>query len=132
MSMRRPRCLPTKLCPPEEKWLIDKVDYFFHQAEQSSKLDQAQIDRLVVLVGALKVLGLNGAAQSFLPRLQVLSKLAYLVSPYAIKRIMQAVKLVELCIVINVGMRLRRLPEKSFCSSCRDLTAGGRSHRLVY
>ena len=62
--------------PSEEKWLIDKVDYFFHQAEQSSKLDQAQIDRLVVLVGALKVLGLNGAAQSFLPRLQVLRKLA--------------------------------------------------------
>ena len=65
-----------QIMPSEEKWLIDKVDYFFHQAKQSSKLDQAQIDRLVVLVGALKVLGLNGAAQSFLPRLQVLRKLA--------------------------------------------------------
>ena len=58
----------------EEKWLIDKVDYFFRQAEQSTNLDQIQIDQLVVLVGALKVLGLGGAAQSFLPRLRALNK----------------------------------------------------------
>jgi len=69
------RLSTNQIMPSEEKWLIDKVDYFFHQAEQSSKLDQTQIDRLVVLVGALKALGLNGAAQSFLPRLQVLRKL---------------------------------------------------------
>jgi SOS-response transcriptional repressor LexA len=70
------RLSTNQIMPSEEKWLIDKVDYFFHQAEQSSKLYQDQIDRLVVLIGALKALGLNGAAQSFLPRLQILRKLA--------------------------------------------------------
>jgi repressor LexA len=69
------RLSTNQIRPAEEKWLIDKVGYFFHQAEQSSKPDQAQIDQLVVLVGALKVLGLSGAAQSFLSRLQALRKL---------------------------------------------------------
>lgn len=58
----------------EEKWLVDKVDYFFKQAEQSSTLKEADIDQLYVLVGSLKVLGLEGAAQSFLPRLSELKK----------------------------------------------------------
>lgn len=58
----------------EEKWLVDKVDYFFKQAEQSSTLQESQIDQLYVLVGSLKVLGLEGAAQSFVPRLGELKK----------------------------------------------------------
>lgn len=53
----------------EEKWLVEKVEYFFAEAERSSSLPAFQVDRLYVLVGALKVLGLDGAANSFLPRL---------------------------------------------------------------
>ena len=68
------RLSTNQIMPTEEKWLIDKVEYFFRRVEQSSSLDQTQIDQLVVLIGALKVLGLNGAAQSFLPRLQALRK----------------------------------------------------------
>lgn len=57
--------------PSEEKWLIEKVEYFFSQAE-SSALPQEQIDELYVLIGALKVLGLDGAAQAYIPRLSAL------------------------------------------------------------
>jgi hypothetical protein len=58
--------------PEQEKWLVDKVEYFFHQAEQSSQPTSIQVDQLYVLVGALKVLGLDGAAQSFNARLSKL------------------------------------------------------------
>jgi len=70
-----------QIVPAEEKWLIDKVEYFFRRAEQTPNLDQTQVDQLFVLIGALKVLGLNGAAQSFLPRLQELRKLTVKVEP---------------------------------------------------
>lgn len=58
--------------PDEEKWLVDKTEYFFHEAEQSAELEPSRLDGLYVLVGALKVLGLEGAAQSFVPRLSTL------------------------------------------------------------
>lgn len=58
----------------DEKWLVGKVEYYFHQAEQSQALQSAELDSLYVLVGALKVLGLEGAAQSFVPRLSALKK----------------------------------------------------------
>lgn len=55
----------------EEKWLVEKVEYYFAQAEQSAN-GQQQLDELYVLIGALKVLGLDGAAHSFIPRLTAL------------------------------------------------------------
>lgn len=59
----------------EEKWLVEKVEHAFQQLEQSMGGEvQASIDHLYVLVGALKVLGLEGAAQSFIPRLTELKK----------------------------------------------------------
>jgi repressor LexA len=58
--------------PAEEKWLVEKVEHFFAQAE-SSGLPQEKIDELYVLIGALKVLGLDGAAHSFVPRLKNLT-----------------------------------------------------------
>ncbi|OGL30984.1 hypothetical protein A3D14_00665 [Candidatus Saccharibacteria bacterium RIFCSPHIGHO2_02_FULL_47_12] len=58
--------------PGEEKWLVEKIDHFFNQAEQTGQLKGSQLDQLYVLVGTLKVLGLEGAAQSFMPRLHQL------------------------------------------------------------
>jgi SOS-response transcriptional repressor LexA len=55
--------------PAEEKWLVEKVEYRFDQAEKQPKLSQSELDELYVLIGALKVLGLDGAAQSFIARL---------------------------------------------------------------
>jgi repressor LexA len=58
-----------QVAPAEEKWLVEKVEYVFHQAEQTSAVTPETLDSLAILVGALKVLGLEGAAQSFGPRL---------------------------------------------------------------
>ncbi len=53
----------------EEKWLVAKVEYFFDQQETANEITSAKLDELYVLIGALRVLGLEGAAQSFIPRL---------------------------------------------------------------
>jgi repressor LexA len=58
----------------EAKWLVRKTEYYFKSAEEISGLTQSQLDQLYVLIGALKVLGLEGAAQSFIPRLTELKK----------------------------------------------------------
>ncbi len=62
---------PVSVKPSEEKWLVQKVELLFSEAESSS-LTQKQLDELYVLIGALKVLGLDGAAHSFIPRLSEL------------------------------------------------------------
>ncbi len=65
--------LPTnEIKPSEEKWLIEKIEYCFGQVEQSALRKDSDLDELYVLIGALKVLGLEGAAQSFMPRLSAL------------------------------------------------------------
>lgn len=52
----------------EEKWLVLRVEQFFKNAESSSP-SQQQVDELYVLIGALKILGLEGAAYSYIRRL---------------------------------------------------------------
>lgn len=59
----------------EEKWLVEKVEHAFNQIENmGSELKESSLDHLYVLIGALKVLGLEGAAQSFIPRLTELKQ----------------------------------------------------------
>jgi SOS-response transcriptional repressor LexA len=58
----------------EEKWLVKKVGYFFDELEKQAKPTSTQLDELYVLIGALRVLGLEGAVQSFIPRLTELKK----------------------------------------------------------
>lgn len=61
--------------PGEEKWLIEKVEHAFQQLEDAAvQTGENTFDHLYVLVGALKVLGLDGAAQSFIPRLTEIKK----------------------------------------------------------
>ncbi len=63
--------------PAEEKWLVEKVEFRFTQIETQPRVENSELDELYVLIGALKVLGLDGAAQSFIPRLSELkSKIA--------------------------------------------------------
>jgi hypothetical protein len=63
---------PKQLKASEEKWLVAKVEAFFKEAESSASLSDAELDKLYVLTGALRVLGLEGAAQSYGPRLSAL------------------------------------------------------------
>lgn len=64
-----------QIAPGEEKWLVEKVEHAFQQIESlGGELKDNSIDHLYVLIGALKVLGLEGAAQSFIPRLTALKQ----------------------------------------------------------
>jgi SOS-response transcriptional repressor LexA len=58
----------------EEKWLVDIIEARFVNCENSGRPEQKELDNLYVLVGSLRVLGLEGAAQSFMPRLSALKR----------------------------------------------------------
>jgi len=63
------------VAPAEEKWLVEKVEHAVAQLESlGDEIKTASLDDLYVLIGALKVLGLDGAAQSFIPRLSSLKQ----------------------------------------------------------
>ncbi len=66
--------IPKQLNTTEEKWLIDKIELFFKEAEKAPAIAEAELDKLYVLSGALKVLGLDGASQSFISRLNDLKR----------------------------------------------------------
>jgi repressor LexA len=53
----------------EEKWLVDKIELYFSEAEKAGGSSEQEVDRLYVLTGALKVLGLDGAASAYASRL---------------------------------------------------------------
>lgn len=64
-----------QVAPSEERWLVEKVEHAFIQVENdASALIESSLDNLYVLIGALKVLGMEGAAQSFMPRLSALKQ----------------------------------------------------------
>jgi len=65
---------PKQLNAAEEKWLVDKIELFFKEAEQSPAVLEGQMDKLYILTGTLKVLGLDGASQSYAARLSELKK----------------------------------------------------------
>jgi len=67
-----PKLQTNEIKPSDEKWLVEKVEFKFMAAEQQSSLQTHELDELYVLIGALKVLGLEGAVQSFMPRLSAL------------------------------------------------------------
>ena len=59
--------------PSEEKWLVQLIERRFTEVE-SNHITQDDVDNLYVLVGALRVLNLEGAAQSFIPRLSTIKQ----------------------------------------------------------
>lgn len=69
------RITSNQISPTEEKWLVEKVEHAFAQAEsQAAGFAEDGLDHLYVLIGALKVLGMEGAANSFMPRLSALKE----------------------------------------------------------
>ncbi len=73
---KQPAKLSTnQVAPNEEKWLIEKIEHAFTELENTGgEILETSVDQLYVLVGALRVLGIEGAAQSFLPRLTALKQ----------------------------------------------------------
>lgn len=53
----------------EEKWLVAKVEQCFREAETPLIPGKEQLENLYILLAALRVLGLDGAASSFTQRL---------------------------------------------------------------
>jgi repressor LexA len=68
----QPKITSNQVGDGEEKWLIAKVEHYFRQAESAAVLEAKQLAELTTLLGALRVLELDGAAQSFLTRLNTL------------------------------------------------------------
>lgn len=58
----------------EEKWLVEKVEVFFKEVEASPQVIERELDQLYVLIGALKVLGVEGASQAYIARLSEIKK----------------------------------------------------------
>lgn len=58
----------------EEKWLVEKVELFFKQVESAPEVIERELDQLYVLIGALKVLGVEGASQAYIARLSEIKK----------------------------------------------------------
>jgi len=58
----------------EEKWLVEKVELYFKEAESLEAVPPNKVDELYVLVGALKVLGLEAPAYVFIRRLGELKR----------------------------------------------------------
>ena len=68
------KVVPKQLKATEEKWLVEKVELFFKELEAAPKVTEHGLDQLYVLIGALKVLGVEGAANAFIARLGELKK----------------------------------------------------------
>jgi SOS-response transcriptional repressor LexA len=69
-----PAIITKQLKAKEEKWLVEKVDLFFKEVESAPQIIEHKLDQLYVLIGALKVLGLDGAAQAYIARLSEIKK----------------------------------------------------------
>jgi SOS-response transcriptional repressor LexA len=67
-----PQFQAAQATPHDEKWLVDKIEQCFAQVEAATELAAKEVDELYVLIGALKILGFDGAVQAFIPRLSAL------------------------------------------------------------
>jgi repressor LexA len=63
-----------QIVPADEKWLVEKVSHHFAQAEDGALVTATELADLEILLAAMRVLGLEAAAQSFQPRLQELRR----------------------------------------------------------
>lgn len=64
-----PKVTSNQITASQEKWLVKQVEGLFAEQEGLPRPKESDVDNLYVLVGALKILGLDGAAHSFIPRL---------------------------------------------------------------
>ena len=58
-----------QVLPGEERWLMEKIDHQFKVVEGAAFAPAEDIARLQTLIETLKILDLDGAAQSYLARL---------------------------------------------------------------
>lgn len=68
-AVAEPKVTSSQITASQEKWLVKRVENLFAEQEGLPRPKTSDVDSLYVLVGALKILGLEGAAHSFIPRL---------------------------------------------------------------
>lgn len=68
------KIVPRQLKESEAKWLIDKIEVYFKEAEAAPVINDQILSQLHVLSGCLKILGAEGAANAFMTRLSELKK----------------------------------------------------------
>jgi len=73
-GLQQPKIVAKQLKASEEKWLVEKVEMYFKEAEASPSISEAELDQLHILIGTLKILGASGAASAFSTRLSQLKK----------------------------------------------------------
>jgi len=72
-----PTITTNQVAPADEKWLVGRIEHDFAQLESTSgPVPERDLEDLHILIAALKVLGFEGAAQSFTTRLAALKKRA--------------------------------------------------------
>jgi hypothetical protein len=70
-----PTITTNQVSEADEKWLVGRIEHDFAALESTSGLVTGpDLDNLQILIAALKVLGFEGAAQSFATRLAELKK----------------------------------------------------------
>jgi SOS-response transcriptional repressor LexA len=70
-----PTITTNQISEADEKWLVGRIEHAFAELESTSgPVAEPQLDNLQILIAALKVLGFEGAAQSFAARLADLKK----------------------------------------------------------
>jgi SOS-response transcriptional repressor LexA len=57
------------LTPGKEQWFVEQVEAIFDKATAAEHVTQEHIDQLLVLTGALQILGLDETASGFMTRL---------------------------------------------------------------
>ncbi len=67
--IEEPSASSVTITEAQSKWLVKLIQARFELAELDNTITQKQVDELYVLVGVLKVIGLEDAAISFMPRL---------------------------------------------------------------
>lgn len=58
----------------QEKWLLEKVDYVFSEAESEAIATLGTVQKLQTLIESLQILGLDAGSQQFAQRLLALPK----------------------------------------------------------
>lgn len=67
-----PKLKTNEVKPSEEKWLIEKVEHLFSEAEGQAVATEEDLRPIEIMLAALRVLGLEAGAQSFTERYQAL------------------------------------------------------------
>lgn len=58
----------------DERWLVDKVNHLFSELESQATVNDRQLEDVQIVLAAMRIIGLEGAAQSFMERLAKLKE----------------------------------------------------------